>query len=120
MSEASLFDRIGGKNAVNAAVDLFYDKVLADPHINHFFTNVDMPRQISHQKAFLTYAFGGMQSYDGQSMREAHAHLPLTEEHFTAVAQNLHATLEELTLPENLINEIMAIAASTHDDVLNL
>lgn len=115
-----LFERIGGKDAVNAAVDLFYDKVLADPRIKHFFENVDMPRQISHMKAFLTYAFGGMDSYAGKNMRDAHAHLELSPEHFAAVAENLHGTLEELNVPEDLINEVMTIAASTHDDVLNL
>jgi hemoglobin len=41
----SLYERIGGKEAVEAAVDRFYEKVLADPSINHFFTNTDMTRQ---------------------------------------------------------------------------
>ena len=116
----SLYERIGGKDAVNAAVDLFYEKVLADPRINHFFENVDMARQANHQKRFLAYAFGGLPSYDGKNMREAHAHLDLNEEHFTAVAESLQSTLEDLGVAEDLIGEVMAIAASTHDDVLNL
>ena len=116
----SLYDRIGGKDAVNAAVDLFYEKVLADPVINHFFTNVDMDRQRTHQKRFLAHAFGGLPSYDGKNMREAHAHLALEEQHFAAVAGHLQSTLENLGVPEDLIAEVMAIAASTHDDVLNV
>ncbi len=116
----TLFDRIGGKDAVNAAVDLFYDKVLADSRINMFFDGVDMPRQRAHQKAFLTFAFGGAPNYEGKSMREAHAHLDLNEDHFTAVAENLQNTLAELGVAEDLIGEVMTIAASTHDDVLNL
>lgn len=117
---ASLFDRIGGKPAVNAAVDLFYKKVLADPRINNHFENVDMPRQIGHQKAFLSYAFGGLEGYSGKSLREGHKHMNLTEADFQAVAENLHETLIELGLPSELISEVMTIAASTHDDVLNL
>ena len=116
----SLFERLGGRNAVNAAVDIFYKKVLADPTINHFFEKVDMPRQITKQKMFLTYAFGGMEHYSGKNMREAHKHLDLTEEHFAAVAGHLKATLEALDVPGDLQDEVMAIAASTHDDVLNL
>ena len=116
----TLYDRIGGKDAVNAAVDLFYEKVLADRRINHFFTDVNMDRQRTHQKRFLAYAFGGLPTYDGKNMREAHAHLDLTEEHFTAVAENLQSTLVDLGVPEDLIGEVMTIAASTHDDVLNL
>lgn len=120
MSKQKLYEKIGGKDAVNAAVDLFYKKVLADTRIKHFFDNVDMVKQRAHQKTFLTYAFGGLPHYPGKNMREAHKHLDLNDGHFTAVAENLQATLEELGVPSDLIAEVMAIAASTHDDVLNL
>ena len=117
--EPSLFERLGGAAAVDAAVDKFYEKVLRDPRINTFFNSVDMNKQARHQKRFLTYAFGGAPSYPGKSMREAHKHLQLNESHFAAVAEHLQATLQELNVPANLIQEVMAIAASTHDDVLN-
>lgn len=117
---SSLFEQLGGAGAVDAAVDIFYRKVLADPVISDFFDSVDMDKQIGKQKAFLTMAFGGPNSYTGKDMREAHKHMKLTEEHFTAVATHLQATLQELGVPENLIGEVMAIAGSTHDDVLNL
>jgi hemoglobin len=116
----SVFEQIGGEAAVDAAVDIFYRKVLSDPIISHFFDTVDMDGQIIKQKAFLTMAFGGPNNYTGKDMREGHKHMNLTEEHFTAVANNLVATLEELDVPQNLIDEVMTIAASTHDDVLNL
>ena len=41
----TLFDQIGGEAAVDAAVDLFYKKVLADDRIKHFFEGVDMEKQ---------------------------------------------------------------------------
>ena len=120
MSEQTLYERIGGKDAVNAAVDIFYTKVLADDRIKHFFDNVDMNRQRMHQKRFLAYAFGGLPTYDGKNMRQAHAHLDLNDTHFGAVAECLQATLEDLNVPADIIGEVMAIAGSTHDDVLNL
>lgn len=55
----TLFEKLGGKAAVDLAVDRFYERVLNDERIKHFFENVDMNRQRGHQKAFLTYAFGG-------------------------------------------------------------
>jgi hemoglobin len=119
----SLYDSIGGEAAVNAAVDIFYRKVLTDDRISDFFDDVDMDRQAAKQKAFLTYAFGGPANYTGKDMRAAHAHLVargLNESHFTAVAENLQSTLQELNVPMELIDQVMAIAASTHDDVLNL
>ncbi len=116
----ALYEKLGGKDAVDAAIDIFYTKVMADPRVNHFFENVDMEAQARKQKIFMTYAFGGIPSYPGKNMREAHAHLDLTEEHFGAIAEHLQGTLEELGVAEDLIGEVMAIAASTHDDVLNL
>jgi len=117
---SSLYEQLGGKAALDAAVDRFYEKVLADERINQFFDGVDMQRQRGKQKIFLAYAFGGPVKYTGKDMRAAHAHLPLTEAHFAAVAENLQATLEDLSVPSELIKQVMEIAASTHDDVLNL
>ncbi len=120
MSE-SLFDRIGGEAAVNAAVDVFYRKVLADDRINQFFEDVDMDKQAAKQKAFLTMAFGGPHSYTGEDMRKAHAPLVkrgLNDSHFDAVMENLGASLKELNVPDDLIAEAAAIAESTRNDVL--
>ncbi len=121
MSDApqSLYDKLGGKDAVDAAVELFYQKVLADDRIKHFFSGVDMDKQRGKQKIFLAYAFGGPVKYDGKDMREAHKHLDLTDEHFDAVAETLQKTLEEMDVPAELIDQVIGIAASTREDVLN-
>lgn len=115
----SIYEKIGGAAAVDAAVDIFYRKVLIDDRISHFFDSVDMDTQIAKQKAFLTMAFGGPNGYTGKDIRTAHKHMNLTEEHFTAVAENLIAALNELSVPEEYINQIVAIAISVKDDVLN-
>jgi len=120
MSE-SVYDRIGGEAAMDAAVDLFYCKVLADARINEFFDGVDMERQAAKQKAFLTMALGGPHNYTGKDMRAGHAHLVargLNDSHFDAVMENLGATLNELGVPDELIAEAAAIAESTRNDVL--
>ncbi|MFV2056363.1 MAG: group 1 truncated hemoglobin [Thiohalomonadales bacterium] len=117
----NLFEKIGGEAAVNAAVDIFYRKVLADDRINEFFDGVDMEEQAKKQKSFLTVAFGGPNNYSGLDMRKGHAHLVergLNDSHFDAVMENLGATLEELNVPADLIAEAAAIAESTRTDVL--
>ena len=117
----SLYERLGGEAAVNAAVDIFYRKVLADPSISDFFDTTDMDEQRNKQKAFLSMAFGGPKEYSGKDMREAHAPLVekgLNDSHFDAVAGHLDATLRELGVADDLIGEAMAIAAGTRDDVL--
>ena len=116
----NLYEQLGGKDAVNAAVEVFYTKVLADDRIKHYFAGVDMVRQKGKQKAFLTMAFGGPVSYTGQDMRTAHARLPgLNDTHFNAVAEHLQATLTELGVKPELIQQVMAIAESVRNDVLN-
>jgi hemoglobin len=118
----SLYDRIGGSAAVDAAVDIFYRKVLSDDRINQYFEGVDMDKQAAKQKAFLTMAFGGPHNYSGKDMRNAHANLVkngLSDEHFDAVMENLGATLQELNVPDELIAEAAKIAESTRNDVLS-
>lgn len=121
VEKKSLYDRIGGEAAVNAAVELFYRKVLEDYRINRFFDKTDMETQIAKQKAFFTMAFGGPNNYTGGDMRTVHAHLVkngLDDSHFDAVMEHLGATLTELNVPGDLIAEAAAIAESTRADVL--
>lgn len=118
----SLFERLGGAPAINAAVDLFYKKVLADNRINYYFDDVDMMDQAAKQKAFLTMAFGGPNGYDGRDMRSAHAHLVaqgMNDEHFDAVLELIGETLTELGVSNDLIGEAAAIAESVRNDVLS-
>lgn len=116
----TLFEQLGGNAAVDAAVDIFYRKVLGDDLISHYFDTVDMERQAAKQKAFLTMVFGGPNNYSGRDMRAAHAHLPgLNDEHFDAVVGHLGGTLKELGVSDELIGQVAAIAESVRDDVLN-
>jgi chemotaxis signal transduction protein/truncated hemoglobin YjbI len=119
----TLFERIGGDAAVEAAVDLFYGKVIGDADLKPFFEGVDMDKQSFMMRLFLTGVFGGAEAYNGRSLREAHK--PLVDEkglnssHFEKVAGHLQATLIDLSVPADIIGEVMTLAASTRDDVLN-
>ncbi|MBI5137608.1 MAG: group 1 truncated hemoglobin [Nitrospirae bacterium] len=119
---STVYDQIGGEAAVNAAVDIFYKKVLADDHISRFFEGVDMDRQAAKQKAFLTMVMGGPNNYTGKDMREGHRHLVkmgLDDSHFDRVVQLLGETLTQLKVPAALIGQIAAVAESTRNDVLD-
>ena len=117
--ENSLYQKLGGKAALEAVVDAFYVKVLADKRIKDIFADVNMDKQAKRQKAFLSAAFGGPVAWTGKDMRKAHADLKLTEEHFNAVAENLLKTLEDFKVKKELIDQVMAIAGSVKNDVLN-
>lgn len=117
----SLYEKLGGEGAVDAAVDIFYRKVLADKSISRFFESTDMDVQREKQKAFLTMVFGGPKEYAGKDLRTAHARLVkegLGDAHFDAVAGHLQATLQELKVAPPLVKEVMTIAGGTRGDVL--
>lgn len=117
----NIYERIGGRDAVLAAVDVFYQKVLADPTINGFFATTDMDRQRGKMILFLTVAFGGPGKVAGPSLREAHAPLVrkgLNDSHFDAVAGHLAATLAELGVADELAGEVLALVGSLRDEVL--
>jgi hemoglobin len=118
----TLYERLGGADAVNAAVDIFYRKVLADDRVNGFFDNTDMDRQIAKQKSFLTMAFGGPNKYTGKNMRDGHKHLVargLNDSHVDAIIEHLGSTLKELGAAPADIAEVAAVAESARNDVLN-
>jgi hemoglobin len=119
---STLFEQIGGAKAMDAAVDLFYRRVLSDDRISHFFDGVDMERQAAKQKAFLTMVCGGPNNYTGMDMRKGHAHLVkrgLNDMHFNAVAEHLGGTLKELGVADPLIQQVLQAAESMRKDVLN-
>ena len=120
---ASLFERMGGQEAVDATVNLFYAKVLNDDRISHFFEGADLNHLLNKQKEFLAFAFGGPSNYDGRGLRETHKYLVeekgLNESHFDAVIEDFGTTLMELKVPGDLIGEAARIALSVKNDVLN-
>lgn len=117
--EDSLYQQLGGKAAIDAAVEAFYVKVLADERVKHFFDDVSMEKQRRKQKEFLSAVLGGPLPWTGKDMRKAHADMNLKEEHFNAIAENLVATLKDLKISDELIGKVIAVVATTKDDVLN-
>ena len=117
----SLYDELGGAPAIDAAVDIFYRKVLADERLARFFGDVDMKRQAAKQKLFLTMVTGGPARYTGKDMRRAHAPLVIwgiDDSHFDAVVAHLAGTLRELGVDDAKIARVGAVAESVRDDVL--
>ena len=120
-TDESLFDRVGGDAALEAAVDLFYKKILADDSVCDFFEGVDMDAQRDKQRSFIKFALGAAPEYTGKSLAEAHAALVdkgLNDAHFDAVAGHLQDTLKELEVSDDLVEEVISVIAGTREDVL--
>jgi hemoglobin len=104
----SLFQSIGGAPAIAAAVEIFYERVLADPAVAPAFAGIPLARLKHHQRAFLTRALGGPAYYAGRDMRAAHAGLAITDEHFDRVAQHLTDTLTGLGVDAAIVAQVVA------------
>ena len=69
----------------------------------------------------MTVAFGGPNEYHGRDMAAAHRHLipHLEESHFNAIVEHFVATLNDLGVPQEDIDEAVAVVATTKDAVLS-
>lgn len=76
--ESTLYDRLGGSEAIEAVVDAFYERVLADEQLTHHFEGTDVGELRAHQRAFIGSVTGGPVEYDGRDVRDGHADLDLT------------------------------------------
>jgi len=99
----SIYEQIGGRESVAAAVDIFYERVIGDPVLAPYFEGTAMRRQKTHMRAFLASAIGGAELYAGRDMQAAHAGLGVTHEAFNRVVGHLVATLVGLDVPTELI-----------------
>jgi len=113
----SIYDDIGGPEAVAAAVDNFYQRVLSDPALVDYFADVDISRLRSHQRAFIAAAIGGPENYRGHDMGEAHAHLGVRPDDFDRVVGHLVDTLAVLAVPAETIGAIGATLAPLKDQI---
>ncbi|MBN4076737.1 group 1 truncated hemoglobin [Mariprofundus ferrooxydans] len=121
--KTSLYNELGGAAAIDAAVEVFYRRVLSDAYIKVFFEGIDMDKQAAKQNAFLTMVLGGPNNYTGKDMRVGHQHMVekmgLNESHFEHVLVHLRSTLAELGVGDEKVAEVIAVADSVRDDVLN-
>jgi methyl-accepting chemotaxis protein len=115
-----IYDRIGGAPALQAAVDDFYDRVLADPDLVGFFSNLNMKALKFKQRAFFAQALGGPSEYRGRDMRTAHARFKIAQRHFDKVAGHLVDTLQSLGVDQDTIGEIVAAVAPLAAEIVTI
>ena len=109
-----LLEKIGGPAALEAAVEIFYEKIVADPNVAKFFDGVDMDKLKAHQRDFLTLALTEVpEGVDVPKMMDTkHSRFfkqGLNETHFDHVAGHLVATLDGLQVRKDYIDEVVAI-----------
>lgn len=116
--QKSLYDRLGGKPAIQAVVDDFIGNVAADTRINGFFANTNIPRLNSMLVNQICEATGGPCKYTGRDMKSAHTGMGVTEAHFNALVEDLVKSLNKFNVPEKEKNELLTALASMKGDIV--
>lgn len=118
-SATSLYDRLGGVDAIKAVVkDFVEEQVAKDPRINARFVNTDIPKLEEHLTNQICEATGGPCKYTGRSMKESHAGMGITEAELGALVEDLKKSLAKLNVPDAEQDELIALLATMHDDIV--
>jgi hemoglobin len=116
--EKSLYDRLGGKDAITAVVDDFVGVVVADERINGFFKNADaanLKKQLVDQ---ICAASGGPCKYTGKDMKTAHAGMGVKEADFNALVEDLVKSLDKFKVPEKEKGELLGALGGMKGDIV--
>lgn len=129
MTDASLYQRLGGEPAIKAVVDDFVGRAASDPKVN--FTRKGTtaewqatPENVAHLKAklveFIAVAAGGPQKYTGRRMKSSHAGMKITNAEFNALAADLKASLDKFNVPAREQSELLAAVEGTRKDIVEM
>lgn len=115
----TLYERLGGRDAISAVVEEFYDRVLDDQRVEHFFEDTDVSALRAHQTQFLASVTGGPVEYDGADLSTAHAHLDIGGRDFEIIATHLDESLASFDVPESEREEVVAAVAELEPAIVS-
>ena len=121
---ASLYQRLGGMPAIQAVVDDFVTRILADDRVNKWFAHAASdPENAKAYKAkladFICQGTGGPCKYTGADMLSAHKGRGVTDDAFNAVVSDLVATLEKFKVPEKEKSQLLGILGPMKSGIVN-
>jgi hemoglobin len=118
LGKRSLYDRLGGYNAISAVVDDFVANVAADKRINKFFAKANVPRLKARLTDQLCQASGGPCVYTGADMKTAHAGMGIRNKDFDALVQDLVKSLNKFKVPAAEQKEIASVLLPMRKDIV--
>ena len=118
MMHKSLYERLGGIDAIRAVVDDFVGNVAADKRINTFFAHTDIDRLKHNLVDQICQGTGGPCAYTGRSMMEAHAGMGVRNRDFNALVGDLGKSLNKFKVPAHEQHELVAILAPMKKDIV--
>jgi hemoglobin len=121
MSEQTLYQRLGGYDAVAAATDDVIPRLLNDPLLKPYFDHMsqDGTRKLrQHFVDFLVSAAGGPAYYVGRDMRTTHAGMGISDADWQAFVAATRATLQQLHVPERESGEVLTLVETTKQEIV--
>jgi hemoglobin len=120
MARQTLYERLGGKNAIVAVIDDFVARCAADGRINPKFARTDVPRLKAMLVDQVSMASGGPATYTGRSMRETHDGMSVTAGEFDALVADLVATLKQFNVPAAEQQELLGVLGPLRSDIVEV
>jgi hemoglobin len=123
-STPPLYERLGGVYPIAAVVDAFIDRLLvndvlnANPAIAAARARVPAPGLKYQVTALVCQVTGGPCTYGGRSMKQAHAHLNITEREWQAMVADFSAVLDSFKVPQREQQELSQIVESVKGDIV--
>jgi hemoglobin len=118
--ERSLYDRLGGLDAITAVVEDFRDRVAADDRINLKFARTDIVRLTKMLIDQVCEATGGPCQYRGRSMKEAHAGMRVTTGEFNALVEDLVASLNHFKVGKAEQDQLLGILGPLKPEIVEV
>lgn len=119
-AERSLYDRLGGKDAITAVIDDFVANVAADKRINARFAKTNIPHLKQMLVEQVCQATGGPCTYTGKSMRDAHQGMKITEAQFNALVEDLTKSLDKFKVAETEKSELLTALGGMKGDIVGV
>jgi hemoglobin len=116
----TLYERLGGKDAITAVIDDFVARCAADSRINGKFARTDIARLKASLVDQVCEAAGGPCTYSGRDMRTTHEGMSVTGGEFDALVGDLVATLDRFSVPEAEKNELLGALAPMRSDIVEV
>ena len=117
---SSLYERLGGINAITAVVENFRDRVAGDTRINQKFVKTDLGRLTKMLIDQVCEAAGGPCRYTGRSMKDAHSSMKVTSGEFDALVQDLVATLNHFKVGNKEQDELLGVLGPLKADIVEI
>jgi len=117
----SLYERLGGYDAICAATDDLLGRVLGDPRIKDYWKglNTANKRKARQQLVdFMVEAAGGPAYYVGADMKAAHAGMGINEADWLVLIEHTTTMMEHLQVPAREQEEILAFFASLKHEIV--